>query len=509
MSLKGDSTEERTWNYLMDKIGNSYGVAGLMGNLKAESRIIFNRVEALCLKRLRENGKNYTDAIYTAAIDDGSITRAEFLNPLPNRQYGYGLCQWTSPGRKAGLYDLCKKRKVSIANEQAQLDFLVSELSQTYKTVLSTLKTAKTIRSASDIVLKKFECPADTGISVQISRAKYGEEIYNKYVNDKEGGNNMSVASIIESAISWMEITANDPSHGYDQIYRWNEKGDYDCSSAVITAYQNAGVPVKTNGATYTGNMASVFKKCGFTDVTNSINIAIGSGLQRGDVLLNTSRHTAMYCGNGKEVEASINEKGTATGGQPGDQTGKEFLIRSYRNYPWNMVLRYTGGQIETPTSSAILRKGSTGSDVKALQENLNTLINAGLTVDGSFGTNTYNAVIIFQKKYGLIADGEVGTQTQGKISELLKSTPTAPTTSNGTGNLNKSVKWTGTVVASNGLNVRTWAGTEYGTCSFSPLKNGTSVGVCDSAKAKDGSVWYFISYGGKYGFVHSNYVKK
>ena len=48
-----------------------------------------------------------------------------------------------------------------------------------------------------------------------------------------------------------------------------------------------------------------------------------------------------MYCGNGKEVEASINEKGTATGGKPGDQTGKEFLIRSYRNYPWTNVLRY------------------------------------------------------------------------------------------------------------------------------------------------------------------------
>lgn len=48
-----------------------------------------------------------------------------------------------------------------------------------------------------------------------------------------------------------------------------------------------------------------------------------------------------MYCGNGKEVEASINEKGKATGGKPGDQTGREILIRSYRNYPWNHVLRY------------------------------------------------------------------------------------------------------------------------------------------------------------------------
>ena len=87
--------------------------------------------------------------------------------------------------------------------------------------------------------------------------------------------------------------------------------------------------------------MKAVFLSCGFADVTSKVNRSTGSGLQRGDVLLNETHHVAMYCGNGKEVEASINEKGTATGGQPGDQTGKEFLVRSYRNYPWDCVLRY------------------------------------------------------------------------------------------------------------------------------------------------------------------------
>ena len=147
---------------------------------------------------------------------------------------------------------------------------------------------------------------------------------------------------IIEKAISQMEAWANDPAHGYDQVKRWGEKGDYDCSSAVITAWEMAGVPVKKNGATYTGNMYKVFTECGFADVTKNIKLSDGTGLIRGDILLNHVKHVAMYCGNGKEVEASINEKGTATGGTPGDQTGKEFLIRSYRNYPWDCVLRYT-----------------------------------------------------------------------------------------------------------------------------------------------------------------------
>lgn len=144
-----------------------------------------------------------------------------------------------------------------------------------------------------------------------------------------------------EKAIRQMETWAKDDSHGYDQDYRWDEKGDFDCSSAVIQAWQNAGVPVKSGGATYTGDMKNVFLKNGFVDVTSKVNVATGSGLLRGDVLLNEAHHVAMYCGNDKEVEASINEKGTAHGGKPGDQTGKEFLIRSYRNYPWNCVLRY------------------------------------------------------------------------------------------------------------------------------------------------------------------------
>ncbi len=146
----------------------------------------------------------------------------------------------------------------------------------------------------------------------------------------------------VETAIKWMEDTAKDNSHGYDQTYRWGEKGDYDCSAAVITAWDKAGLPVKKNGATYTGNLRKAFLASGFKDVTSQVTRSTGKGLKRGDVLLKEGKHVAMYCGNGFEVEASINEKGTARGGKPGDQTGKEFLIRAYRNYPWSHVLRYT-----------------------------------------------------------------------------------------------------------------------------------------------------------------------
>lgn len=403
------------------------GACGLIANLEPESDGFYpNRVEYLCIKRLKENGKSYTDESYTAAVDSGKISCEEFLHPLPGKQYGYGLAQWTSPGRKAGLWNLAKQKGVSIADEDMQIEYLLKELQESYGSVLKVLKTTASIREASDIVLKKFEIPANTGESVCTGRAARGQRFYDGYV---KGANDMTVQQRIEKAISWMEDTANDNSHGYCQDHRWGTDGDYDCSSAVITAWENAGVPVKTKGATYTGNMLGVFTANGFEVVTGEVNLNTGAGLKRGDVLLNTTHHTAMYCGNGKEVEASINEKGTAHGGKPGDQTGKEFLIRDYRNYPWTHVLRYTGATTTANITTGgkymfnvgNVQNGSKGNDVKLLQRLLKSNGFRGadgkaLTIDGDCGTNTVYAIKSYQKKKGLSADGIAGPATWKSI---------------------------------------------------------------------------------------------
>lgn len=196
--------------------------------------------------------------------------------------------------------------------------------------------------------------------------------------------------SKVEKAVSWMEKTAADPRHGYDQIFRWGEKGDYDCSAAVITAYENAGIPVKSKGgATYTGNLRKAFLACGFKDVTASVNRNNVTGLKRGDVLLAEGHHVAMYCGNGKEVEASINEKGTARGGKPGDQTGREFLVRPYRNYPWTHILRY-----EEKNSAPATPKPATSTHTAASKA-LKVTAKSGLNLRADAGTNAKKIVAI------------------------------------------------------------------------------------------------------------------
>ena len=59
------------------------------------------------------------------------------------------------------------------------------------------------------------------------------------------------------------------------------------------------------------------------------------------------------------------------------------------------------------------LRLGSTGEDVKFLQELL-----GGLTVDGIFGRLTQAAVVAYQAANGLVPDGIVGPLTWAKLLE-------------------------------------------------------------------------------------------
>ena len=73
--------EKRAYKKFRQAGMTAAGACGLIGNLEAESDGFYtNRVEYLCLKRLKENGKVYTDTTYTASIDSGKISCEEFLH---------------------------------------------------------------------------------------------------------------------------------------------------------------------------------------------------------------------------------------------------------------------------------------------------------------------------------------------------------------------------------------------------------------------------------------------
>ena len=169
-STGSESDEKRMWDYLLDKLGNEYGVAGLMGNIYAESGLRSNN-----LQNAYETKLGYTDATYTTAVDNGSYTN------FVHDSAGYGLAQWTYYSRKQALLDYAKASKKSIGDYEMQLGFLYKELSGSYASVLSELKNAKTVLEASNAVLTKFERPADMSTAVQNKRASFGQKYYDKY----------------------------------------------------------------------------------------------------------------------------------------------------------------------------------------------------------------------------------------------------------------------------------------------------------------------------------------
>lgn len=216
----------------------------------------------------------------------------------------------------------------------------------------------------------------------------------------------------VETAIRWAESIALDDSHGYDQNYRWGEYGDYDCSALVITAYRKAGMNIN---ATYTGNMRSGFMAAGFNDVTGSVDVNTGSGLKRGDILLKDG-HTAMYCGDGREVEASINEFGGIVGGAPGDQTGCEILIQTYRP-GWTCILRYPEAiyAFDAPT----LTKKAEGHHVFRVKAALKARGFYKGKLNYRFGYKAKKATRLFQNAAGLRPTGNANGATNRTLFGL------------------------------------------------------------------------------------------
>ena len=151
------------WDYFKSKGLNDFGVAGLMGNLYAESGFKSCNLQGTYEKKL-----GMTDAEYTAAVDNG--TYDNFVKD----QAGYGLAQWTYWSLKQDLYNYLKKLNKSIGDLEGQMEFLAYQLEKDYNTVWKALTSAKTVLEASNAVLLKFERPADQSEAAQNKRASYG-----------------------------------------------------------------------------------------------------------------------------------------------------------------------------------------------------------------------------------------------------------------------------------------------------------------------------------------------
>lgn len=148
--------ETQIFEYLVGEMGYSVAAAcGIMANIQCESG--FNPIN---MENLYESELGFTDETYTMAVDDGTYTNFAI------DRVGYGLCQWTSPGRKQGLEEYAWECGTSIGDAGMQLSYLEKELvsgyRRLYRNILTLEDTAENAYVIGYDFCYDYERPANT-----------------------------------------------------------------------------------------------------------------------------------------------------------------------------------------------------------------------------------------------------------------------------------------------------------------------------------------------------------
>lgn len=527
MALTGTTNEEKIWNFLYKNIKNKYGVAGLMGNLYAESALNPGDLEDKYNKEL-----GLTDQQYTSKVDNGTY------NNFIKDSAGYGLAQWTYWTRKKAMLEYARSVKKSIGDLEMQLDFLIIDL-KLYEEVWNTLLSAKSVREASDMVLLKYEIPYDRSTKVQELRASYGMTYYNKYANEKVETKKQENEDLLNmySKSSFAKYLISTSTHyisnsGSDErgTYRGGAAGDQTENEWQIRTWYNrpwscvlrysknpkvgltlAELGVKAalnNKIGYDQDQRDTYwqqlKKANYdpakitTACESDCSAGVIANTKAAGYILNISALkdlSSTYTGNMRVGYKAIGfdvltDKKYLNGTQyllPGD-----ILLNDDHHTATNLTVGSLALSTPITSTPAIignetsLKINSKGEAVKTMQK---MLIACGYScgsagADGDFGKQTLAAVRKFQAENGLAIDGIYGPKTKAKLELVYK-------------NLKTSFKSYMVKVTANSLNIRSGPGTNYkivGTIEDKGVytivdKTGTW------GKLKSGAGWISLNY--------------
>lgn len=475
MALTGKTNEERIWNYLKAQGLNDCGTAGLMGNLYAESGLRPDNLQNAYEKKL-----GFTDATYTAAVDDGTYTN------FVKDSAGYGLAQWTFWSRKQGLLEFARAMKRSIGDLEMQLGFLMKELAASYGSVLSVLKTAKTVKAASDSVLVNFERPADQSDAAKTKRAGHGQTYYDKYAKKEETS---TMATKITTAAQLAERCL-DVAQNYKTVYMWGVFG------APVTESVIAG-KAKQYPSWYTSAKQASFRKL------------IGQGYFGFDCVCLIKG--LLWGWNG---DASKNYGGASYASNGVPDIGADTMITKCKDVS-------TTGWADMEVGEALWVKGHIGIYVGnglAVECTPAWKNKVQITAVKNIGTKAgYNART--WTKHGKLPyvtyTGEtVNTPSAPSASTPSTSKPTTVTEKRATEaayGFNKSLAGAYAVTASSGLHIRNGAGTNK--ASLAVLPKGTRVQNYGYYTLVGGVKWLYVQVtyrGVKYtGFCSAQYLAK
>ena len=151
-------TDERLV-YVMRRLIDVYGfsvnaAAGIVGNLLAESGVLPSRIEgsaAATPMRSADFGGRTRDFTPTEIMNRDGHARVGPRIP------GIGLAQWTSGGRRTGLFT--RTGAAVLFDMDAQVEYLVSEIQARAALNASLTANGVTVNDAADEVVYNFEIP--------------------------------------------------------------------------------------------------------------------------------------------------------------------------------------------------------------------------------------------------------------------------------------------------------------------------------------------------------------
>lgn len=525
MSINVHENVIKAVRYYISKGLTLEGACGLAANQFRESfyqgvGFVSTRLERLCVQRYRENrGITYTDKTYTEQVDNGKISRSEFLSPM-GKHYGYGLSQWTTSARKAGLYDLCKKTKVSIGDMDTQIIYTIEELKEKFPTIYKYLCTVKDVTQASNYVLQHYEQP-NNWQTMKEARADTAKQIYNKM---KEVGTSMgSINNIIARERSYAKIPYKETSVNNQKFSTMvNNAGLKGCQGQPWCATYQFALELEEFGKAIalshwnmtTGNYCgySVFEteakfaKAGKTGKTPKVGaLVIFKQSHMGRVLSVNEKNKTFECGEGNTSNREFNRNGDCCAVKTYSWTDAKIKSFCYINY----------GQSSTSTATKTETTTSTWSGKGTAHCSANG-INIRKTPDSSIKTN-----IVGQLKAGNQFEYNGETQSNfvkirvmfGGKQQICWIHKNYVVYETGTKAETNSTTKKKTYTVTTDAHARKYAGKEYATLvSYPTLKKGTVVTYLATVKAKDGVDWYRVEIDGKkgkkIGYVSSKCLK-
>ena len=200
-SKKSDSKEESSgsasfsdtgeitkdiYNYFKDLGFTDEGIAGILGNMKAESGLNPSNIQD------SYESAYGSDSEYTSKVDSGSYTN------FANDAAGYGLVQFTNSSYKKQLLEAAKAAGKSVSDTGVQLGVFVQQLKEVG--IYDQLKNATSASDAADLMLTQYERPAVNNFTDRRNNA-------NAFLNEIKGSpsGNDDVVDVLKWQVSRLE----------------------------------------------------------------------------------------------------------------------------------------------------------------------------------------------------------------------------------------------------------------------------------------------------------------